>query len=117
MKSIEAARPSSWLRAKRAWVTGVLPIALLLAGCSGKVTPSAEEKKDDTDGKQAGAAEQKPAVFEEEKADAAEKAARQQSKDNLRKLAMAMHDYNDFRGYLPAAGSKGKDGKPLLSWR
>src|SRR5688572_17499002 len=32
-------------------------------------------------------------------------------------MGLAMHNYHDANGALPAAAIRGKDGKPLLSWR
>ncbi len=54
---------------------------------------------------------------DDEKPTDAEKAARQKSANNLRQLGIAMHNYNDTIGHLPAAALKDKNGKPLLSWR
>lgn len=36
---------------------------------------------------------------------------------NLKQLAMAMHNYQQYHGCLPPAAITDKDGKPLLSWR
>ena len=48
---------------------------------------------------------------------AREAARRSQSTNNLKQIALAMHNYHDtFRGFPPAY-SVDKDGKPLLSWR
>jgi RNA polymerase sigma factor (sigma-70 family) len=39
------------------------------------------------------------------------------SRVNLKKLALAMHNYNDVYTHLPLAATMSKDGKALLSWR
>lgn len=44
-------------------------------------------------------------------------AKRAHSTNNLKQLALAMHNYHDANGRFPAAASLSKDGKPLLSWR
>jgi hypothetical protein len=44
-------------------------------------------------------------------------ANRAQSMNNLKQIALAMHNYHDVTKAFPAHASYGKDGKPLLSWR
>lgn len=44
-------------------------------------------------------------------------AARSQSSNNLKQLALGMHNYQDTHRQFPLPGSLGPDGKPLLSWR
>lgn len=39
------------------------------------------------------------------------------SANNLKELALAMHNYADTHHHLPPAAIYSKDGKPLLSWR
>lgn len=58
-----------------------------------------------------------PAVAENEPAARqANSAQRQRSLKNLKQILLAMHNYNDVHGHLPA-DIRDKDGKPLLSWR
>ncbi len=40
-----------------------------------------------------------------------------QSINNLKQMALAMHNYNDVNGHFPAQAIYDKSGKPLLSWR
>jgi hypothetical protein len=44
-------------------------------------------------------------------------AGRIRSQNNLKQLALAMHNYHDTYGHFPAAATYDKNGKPLLSWR
>jgi hypothetical protein len=43
--------------------------------------------------------------------------SRTQSMNNLKQIAIAMHNYHDAKNTLPASASYDGDGKPLLSWR
>jgi Protein of unknown function (DUF1559) len=44
-------------------------------------------------------------------------ASRMQSMNNLKQIALAMHNYHDTYKTFPAAASYDANGKPLLSWR
>jgi prepilin-type processing-associated H-X9-DG protein len=48
---------------------------------------------------------------------AREAARRAQCVNNLRQIALAMHNYHDANNAFPKPAITGKDGKPLLSWR
>jgi RNA polymerase sigma factor (sigma-70 family) len=43
--------------------------------------------------------------------------SRRQSINNLKLIALAMHNRHDTYGFFPASAIYGKNGKPLLSWR
>jgi RNA polymerase sigma factor (sigma-70 family) len=58
-----------------------------------------------------------PALAENEPtARQANSVQRQRSLKNLKQILLAMHNYNDVNGHLPA-DIRDKDGRPLLSWR
>lgn len=66
------------------------------------------------------APEPDPAPTDDQKqadAEQAEEMARQQSVQNLKTLALAMHNYLSVYGQFPPAAVYSQDGKPLLSWR
>jgi hypothetical protein len=48
---------------------------------------------------------------------AREAARRAQCVNNLKQIALAMHNYHDAEGRFPAAALTGDSGQPLLSWR
>jgi hypothetical protein len=48
---------------------------------------------------------------------AREAARRAQCTNNLKQVALAMHNYESSNNAFPAPAIVGKDGKPLLSWR
>jgi prepilin-type processing-associated H-X9-DG protein len=48
---------------------------------------------------------------------AREAARRAQCVNNLRQIALALHNYHDANNAFPKPAITGKDGKPLLSWR
>jgi hypothetical protein len=62
-------------------------------------------------------AEPKQEAQKQEADEKAEEAARQQSVDNLKTLAIALQSYHDEHGQFPPAAVYSKDGKALLSWR
>ena len=45
------------------------------------------------------------------------RSAQTQSSNNLRQIALAMHNYYSAHKSFPLPASRGADGKPLLSWR
>lgn len=46
-----------------------------------------------------------------------EAATRAQSANNLKQIALAMHNYHDTYGRFPPQATYDKNGKPMLSWR
>jgi prepilin-type processing-associated H-X9-DG protein len=44
-------------------------------------------------------------------------ATRVQSQNNLKQIALAMHNFHSTYGYFPASAIYDRSGKPLLSWR
>ncbi len=44
-------------------------------------------------------------------------ASTERASNNLKQIALAMHNYHDTHGHFPPAAICDKDGKPLLSWR
>jgi hypothetical protein len=48
---------------------------------------------------------------------AREAARRSQSKNNLKQIGLAMHNYHDTYNHFPPAASRDAKGEPLLSWR
>ena len=58
-----------------------------------------------------------PNAEQQAAADEAEEAARQRSVNNLKRLLLAMHNYESNNGQFPPAAVYSSDGKPLISWR
>lgn len=56
-------------------------------------------------------------ALQPEKDKESDDAAREQSRKNMQKIALAMHDYHDIVGTFPPAALVDKDNKQLLSWR
>jgi type II secretory pathway pseudopilin PulG len=48
---------------------------------------------------------------------AREAARRMSSSNNLKQIALAMHNFHDVHGHFPPSATFDEDGKPLLSWR
>jgi uncharacterized protein (TIGR03067 family) len=60
---------------------------------------------------------QKPEAKEEPGQKSASRAARSRSQNNLKQIALAMHNYVSTYQTFPTPAIYSKDGKPLLSWR
>jgi RNA polymerase sigma factor (sigma-70 family) len=92
-------------------------LAVTLAGTGAVLTGRPAAGAQDEAGA-AGAPKPRPARKAAEGAPAADAKARAASRENLKRIALAMHEYaNQNGGRLPAPAIYGKDKKPLLSWR
>jgi RNA polymerase sigma factor (sigma-70 family) len=54
---------------------------------------------------------------QKQEAEPSEETARQRSENQMKVLALAMHNFHDDNGQFPPAAVYSKDGRPLLSWR
>jgi RNA polymerase sigma factor (sigma-70 family) len=60
---------------------------------------------------------EKVAAFRKSIKDSPDGGARARSTNNLKQIALAMHNYHSTFNHFPPAATYDKDGKPLLSWR
>ncbi len=64
-----------------------------------------------------GAGELRPAPKEAKAPAEVRRAAAKQVVENLKRIALAMHNYHDMHGSFPPSATYAADGTPLLSWR
>ncbi len=106
-------RTMVWTRLKFA---AAAVLAVTLAGTGAVFTGRPAAGAQDEAG--ASAPKARRAADKPEGAPASDAKARAASRQNLMRIALAMHEYsNQHGGRLPAPAVYGKDKKPLLSWR